>query len=357
MAKALKKRLPKNFEDILKEALVSGNMTKAQAVFETCDINARGGYGEATALMMSECSPTLARWLIDKGADINAVNIYGDTALSQSIRVRYDNHLPPDVLIDLGADIHLLNDEGCSALHAAADAKNLKALSLLLSRGAVVDALSKNQLTPLEYALKRISNIGLVEMVPVAKMLLAAGARSSQQSQAFVKRAAEEFEFHRAGFNKKLVEETSHAARALCELFNVEPPAVRQMHDGKSPIVAAGTTWAQQFESLWLAFVPSSGAAETVQGEVVRIAGKLSEQLVQECGGDWDKDFAAMLRAWLKHLASNNALNDAQLNEAKAIVALGRDADEKALGMPKLSVAWVKLNPTPIKLPKPSYKR
>jgi ankyrin repeat protein len=357
MAKALKKRLPKNFEDLLKQALVSDDLTKVQAVFETCDINARGGYGEATALMMSECSPALAKWLIVKGADINAVNIYGDTPLSQSIRVRYENHLPPHALIDLGADIHLSNNDGCSPLHVAADAKNLEALTLLLSRGAVVDALSTAQLTPLEYALRRVSNIGLIEMVPIAKALLAAGARSSQESQAFVKRASENFEFHRAGFNTESVEETSQAVQALCELFHVEPQARRQMHDGTSPIMATGKTWQEQFESLWQAFVPSSGAAETIQGEVVRLAGKLSHQLVQECGEDWDKDFRAMLLAWLKHLSSNNALSDAELTEAKAIVALGRNADEQAAIMPKLSLAWVKLNPIPIKLPKPSYCR
>jgi hypothetical protein len=353
--KPLKKLLPKNFSDLLKEALVSNSLTAVQAVFETADINARGGYSKGTALMMWDCTPTLAKWLVGKGADINAVDHYGRTALHEN--VGYNQHSLPEALIELGIDIHKQDRYGATALHFAMDRKNLEAVTLLLSHQACIDALNEDQLTPLEYALKRISNIGLVGMVPVAKVLLEAGARSTPQSQEFVKKAADEFEFHRAGFNKEYVVETSQAARDLCELFLVEPPTVRQMHDGTSPIMATGKTWQEQFESLWQAFVPSSGAAETIQGEVVRLAGKLSHQLVQECGEDWDKDFRAMLLAWLKHLSSNNALSDAELTEAKAIVALGRNADEQAAIMPKLSLAWVKLNPIPIKLPKPSYCR
>lgn len=355
--KPLKKLLPKNFEDILKESQVSGDIAAAQAVFETCDIDARGGYGKRTTLMMRNCTPVLARWLVAQGADVNAADDYGETPLHSSAFARYAHHLPPEVLLDLGADIHKTCRSGRTALHSAAGGKNLKSVTLLLTRGASVDVLSADGLTPLEYALQRMSNTDLIDMIPVIKTLFASGARSTQQSQAVVKRAVENFEFHRVGFNKDFVEETAAATRELCQLFDLEPPAFRQIHDGKSPIFVVGETWLEQFNSLWQALIPSSGACETVQGEVVRITGRMRDELLRNGGANWNRDFSAMLQAWLEHTASHHALNDALLSEASEIVALGRNCEGHTDSMIKLSLEWVKLNPMPIKLPKPSYKR
>lgn len=355
--KPLKKLLPKNFAEILKAAQISGDTAAAQAVFESCETDARGGYGKRTAMMMSDCTPALARWLVAQGADINAADDYGDTPLHGSAFARYAHHLPPEVLLDLGADIHKTCKAGRTALHSAADGKNLKSVTLLLARGASVDVLSTDGLTPLEYALQRMSNTDLVDMIPVINTLFASGARSTQQSQAVVKRAVENFEFHRAGFNKDFVEETAAAARELCQLFDLEPPALRQIHDGKSPIFAVGETWLEQFNSLWQALIPSSGACETVQGEVVRITGRVRDELLRNGGANWNRDFSAMLQAWLEHTASHHALNDTLSSEASEIVALGRNCEDHTDRMIKLSLEWVKLNPMPIKLPKPSYKR
>jgi Ankyrin repeats (many copies) len=355
--KPLKKLLPKNFAEILKAAQISGDIAAVQAVFESCEIDARGGYGKRTTLMMGDCTPALARWLVAQGADINAANDYGDTPLHGSAFARYAHHLPPEVLLDLGADIHKTCKAGRTALHSAADGKNLKSVTLLLARGASVDVLSTDGLTPLEYALQRMSNTDLVDMIPVISTLFASGARSTQQSQAVVKRAVENFEFHRAGFNKDYVEETAAAARELCQLFDLEPPTLRQIHDGKSPIVAVGKTWLEQFNSLWQALIPSSGACETVQGEVVRITGRVRDELLRNGGVNWNRDFSAMLQAWHEHLSSHRALNNTELNQACEIVALGRNCEDHTDSMIELSLAWVKLNPMPIKLPKPSYKR
>jgi hypothetical protein len=49
MAKAKKKLLPKDFEKLLD----SGDIDKMKAVFETCDVDARGGYAKQTALAQS----------------------------------------------------------------------------------------------------------------------------------------------------------------------------------------------------------------------------------------------------------------------------------------------------------------
>lgn len=46
MAKAKKKKLPKDFDEILQ----AGDFEAFKAVFESCDVNAYGGYGKEPAL-------------------------------------------------------------------------------------------------------------------------------------------------------------------------------------------------------------------------------------------------------------------------------------------------------------------
>ena len=60
MAKAKKKLLPKDFEALL----IAGDLEALRAVFETCDVNARGGYSKQTALAYHECPDDLAIWLV-----------------------------------------------------------------------------------------------------------------------------------------------------------------------------------------------------------------------------------------------------------------------------------------------------
>lgn len=77
MAKAKKKTLPKDFEELLK----LGNSDAIKAVFDTCDVNARGGTFKRAALAFNELPDDVARWLVDQGADTSATDSYGETPL------------------------------------------------------------------------------------------------------------------------------------------------------------------------------------------------------------------------------------------------------------------------------------
>jgi hypothetical protein len=74
---AKKQTLPKEFKDLLKTT----DLARLQAVFETCDVNARGGYAKQTALAFDDCPDELARWLVARGADLSAVDTWGNTPL------------------------------------------------------------------------------------------------------------------------------------------------------------------------------------------------------------------------------------------------------------------------------------
>src|SRR5258708_10393200 len=99
MAKPRKKLLPRNFEELLK----TGNLTELKAVFETCDLNARGGYGKQTALAYDECTDELARWLAAEGADLSATDSWGNTPLHSRAPSRRGR---TEILLILGADVN-----------------------------------------------------------------------------------------------------------------------------------------------------------------------------------------------------------------------------------------------------------
>jgi len=158
MTKPKKKLLPKNFEALLK----NGDIAALQAVFDTCDVNARGGYGKQTALAYDQCPDALARWLVAQGADLSATDTWGNTPLHRRARSRQGRI---DVLLELGADVHNASSAIGTPLHAAADSHHARNAWLLLQHGAGVDAVNREGLTPLELALRGCNNIDLEDMV------------------------------------------------------------------------------------------------------------------------------------------------------------------------------------------------
>jgi hypothetical protein len=355
--KPLRKTLPKDLDALFDAAAATGDDAPLKAALEACQPDARAGFGQYTALMNSRCTPALARWLVERGAAVDAVDTWGKTALFGSVFARFHHQLPPRILIELGADVQHLAKDGSTPLHAAADGKNVASARLLLAHGAAVDAPTSNGLTPLEYALARMSNVDLVAMVPLAELLLQSGAAVTPRAQVAVREAAERFEFARPGFAPDHVAETAAAAAALCARFDVAPPAARVMHDGVSPITAAGATWKERHAALWQLLVGPSGPCATVQGEVVRIAGRVLDELRRNGGVNWDADYDVMVAALGDHLASQvplSAADLARLREAQRAVRRDDLAPER---LAELAVAWVERNPRPIALEKPAYRR
>lgn len=185
----------------------------------------------------------------------------------------------------------------------------------------------------------------------------ASGAKVRPAAQTAVLAAATRFEFHRPGFARDSVAEASAACAALCTLFGVTPPPARVMHDGVSPITVAGATWQKRHEALWQLLVGSSGACATVQGEVVRITGRVLDELRRNGGGNWDADYDAMVAALGEHLASGTALSAEELADLRVAQRAVRRDDPAAARLAELAVVWVARNPVPMVLPKPAYRR
>jgi Ankyrin repeat len=350
VGKAKKKQLPKDFEALL----VNCSLEELKALFDSYDVNARGGVFKQTALAFHQCPDALARWLVERGADLAAGDSYGDTPLHSRAR-HWKGRI--EILLELGADVnHGENNRG-TPLHAAAGSCKASAADLLLRHGARVDALNRERQTPLAYALQRCSNTQIEGMAALAKVLLAAGARQTPEMKTFVARIGTDFEFHRSAFNRDSVEATSAALDELYVLFDAPPVPRRLVHDGRSPIVARSTDPQEQHQELWHLLVPSSGAAATVQGEVVRIAGRICDELERNGGVNWDQAYKKMADAFVLHVASGVALVEPLLRETRELVAQLKRKGGDPRRLSELAVTWVAQNPMPLKLPAPDYDR
>jgi hypothetical protein len=345
-----RKTLPANFEDLLSK----GHLQELIEIFNKCEIDARGGYGKQTALAYSDCPHDLAKWLVEQGADLQATDTWGNTPLHNRSRSISGNIKS---LLEIGADV---NNQGSSIgtpLHSAADSHNPGNTTLLLAYGAKMDILNSNGLTPLEQALKTCNNIDIVRTVQLARIYLDAGIKITPRMKEFVSEIGKRFEFHKAGFNKDSVAEVSTALDELYTLFEVQPEAERILHDGKSPIVTKEKNWPQQHEELWHLLVPSSGPAETIQGEVIRITGRIANELDGNGGANWDDGFKKMADAFLGFIRQGKPLSSSALAEAEEIVKNVKRKTGGAERMCELGVNWVIDNPSPLALPAVDYDR
>ncbi len=371
MAKAKRKALPKDFDQSLK----TSDLDTLETIFEKVDVNARGGVFKQSALAFNECPDELARWLVEQGADIDFGDNYGETPLHARAGHWQGNIA---ILLELGADVN--HDAGGRAtpLHRAAETGNLKAANLLIDHGADPNAKNSQGQSPLVFALQRCSNTHIERLAPMAERLLrvmpvepeknsfvgrifgrkpTSPSAITDEMRELVKKIGANFEFHRAGFNPQMVDAVSNALDRLYSLFDVPPVARRAMHDGKSDIVASAASWQEQHQELWEMLVPSSGAASTVQGEVIRISGRISDELERNGGANWNADYRMMADALLTHVASGNALPSTDLDAAKMTVSEVKSKHGDPAELCRHAVNWVALNPKPVELKAPPYHR
>ena len=95
----------------------------------------------------SNKNPNKIRALINKGADVNARNSYGNTPLHNA--TIYNNFEVVTALIDAGSDVNAKNNDDDTPLHCALDPEIVK---MLIKAGADVNAKNKDGNIPLHYA-------------------------------------------------------------------------------------------------------------------------------------------------------------------------------------------------------------
>lgn len=353
MAKKKRITLPKNFNELIE----AGDMEKLKAVYELCELHAYDGrYGMNTALHHYDVPDALVYWLVEQGLDVNIENYYGRTPLYVHATIGSNT---VKLLFELGGDIEKSDRYGNTPLHTAADFFHADTVRFLVEKGANIHMKNDMRKTPLAMALSACRNINIENMAEISAILLQAGAEVTPDMIERVKQIGQDFEFHRENFNKEYLSKTEEGLKKLYSLFGVEPIAKRQIHDGISPIIVEDGSWEKQYEYLWNLLIPSSGAAKTVQGEVIRITGRVRDELYRNGGVNWDRTYRKMLNALLQYFAMGIPLSEEELKEAKKLTSdIHAESDDYPVErLCELSVLWVLANPNPISLGKPDYSR
>lgn len=347
--------LPKEFNELLTD----GNIDQLKAVYNKCELTAHNGrYSLSTALHFGGVPDELVIWLIEQGLDINIPDYYGATPLYRQAILGRDT---VKLLCELGADIEKPNTYGDTPLHMAAEFFHPRTVKFLIDKGANVNAKNDMGRTPLASVLMVCRGIYIAQTAEIASMLLDAGAKKTPAMKEKVENIGKDFEFHRESIHPDYVEAADKGLTKLYELFDVKPVAKRITHDGVSPILVKEGSWEEQYEELWSFLIPSSGAAKTVQGEVIRIPGRVRDELDRNGGVNWDRNYRKMLQAIPHYLSLGTPLSDTDLEEAKQVISqiYGKDFNDgpRLDRLCQLALAWIKQNPNPIDLKEPNYNR
>ena len=355
MAKKKRVTLPKDFNELLTD----GNIDQLKAVYDKCELPAHDGrYSLSTALHFGGVPDELVIWLVEEGLDINIPDYYGATPLYRQATMGRDT---VKLLLELGADIEKTNTYGNTPLHVAAQFFHPKTVAFLIEKGANVNPKNDRGQTPLDSVLTVCRGIYIAQTAEIASMLLDAGAKKTSAMKEKIENIGKDFEFHREGINPDYLEAADQGLEKLYALFDVKPVAKRITHDGVSPILVKEGSWEEQYEELWSFLIPSSGAAKTVQGEVIRIPGRVRDELDRNGGVNWDRDYRKMLQALPQYLSLGSSLSEQELAETKELIAQvhGKDFDDEHRldRLCQLALSWIKQNPEPISLEKTSYNR
>lgn len=353
-----RKTLPKE----IKELLDIGDTAALKEQFLRCEPNAvlYSKYG-SNIFSLSPLPREFALWAKEQGADVNFEDHYGKTPIFYQASA-WDGDV--QLLIDLGADVGAADHTGVTPLHLAALCGRTGAVNALLEAGADVNAQSgridwPGFLTPLEKTL--LQDLPYGKLLEICHLLLDHGATITNRCREFLSKSAQRFQRVKRGISdiEFLCNQTENLER-LYRLFDVEPAEEVSFHDGVSPIYVPEKSVKEAFQWLWDYLVPPSGKAQTAQGEIIRIAGRIDHEITSNGGVNWDSDYRKMLRTFPKYLRLGNPLREEEVAQAERVTRLlydSRDDGTLSMQLCTYAVAWVSLNPQVLPLLEADYSR
>jgi ankyrin repeat protein len=113
--------------------------------------------------------------LLANGAEVNAKDNYGYTALMAAAASRRGHPEVVEALLAKGAEVNVKNEDGRTALMSASSAGKAEVVQLLLAKGADVNAKDNWGNTALDIASYRANS----PKPEIQKMLIQAGAKKS----------------------------------------------------------------------------------------------------------------------------------------------------------------------------------
>lgn len=270
------------------------------------------------------------KYLIDKGVSATAKDIYGMTPLHYAMRG--ENVEAAKILLEAGADPNARDIEGGLIPFKMACCMypfNKELVELFLYHGADI------------YITDNVTGEPYLYMLNKSKI----------EERKDVKEFLNEYE-------AKLKAEGKLPPKPKKKKITVDKP----LHDGKSEIIIkASDNWLDQYKELWNLLVPKQGKALTIQGEVIRICGKLAYEILDNGRINWDNDFEMMCKELSKYLLTcENRLSEEENKKIKSIISKIKKDTVKEKDFDKLMelcTKWILLNRIPIELTEVPYNR
>lgn len=112
--------------------------------------------------------------------------------------------------------------------------------------------------------------------------------------------------------------------------------------------------WWEEHERLWNELVPRSGQADSVQGELIRCCGKLTDEAYRNGNINWESGYALLARWAGKTLADPKTFTPQELERiAKSVDEIVRNYDTPDLSghgsayyyLSEMAVRWCLSNP------------
>lgn len=126
----------------------------------------------------------------------------------------------------------------------------------------------------------------------------------------------------------------------------------KPVHDGVSAIHVPEGDEDKAFQTLWEYLIPPYGKAQTAQGEIIRIAGRVQHEFLDNGCINWDEDFHKMLDAFLEYIQLGNSFSEEDVKTAEVLVQLLKENGDKGFIDDRLTkvlcscaMAWVRQNP------------
>ena len=361
----LRKTLPADIEQII----ASGDVEAVARAVERCEVGAylRGSAYESR-LMHFPASEEITDFLLARGEDINSRDRYERTPIHARVWARCLDQIP--LLIARGGDINACDTSDQTALFGVVERFPVADVSLMMSWGAdplvVADSRVYGKATLVENVVSWHNFLDAPRALAVIRLLLSVGAPVGER----VPIALRTMDRTRCTFithglpdhlSQSRVDEASAALSELCALFGVEQREAKPAPVvGERLVFDAGATPKQVFSRLWDQLVPDSGQCQTLQGEVIRIAGRVGYEVYDNGGINWDRSFGALLDQYLGVVRSGLPMAPASVARAEAAVASlkGRSMSHQAVDdITELAVAWVRLNPVLVEMDLPDVGR
>jgi len=341
----LRKTLPADIEQII----ASGDVEAVARAVERCEIGAylRGSAYEPR-LMHFPASEEITDFLLARGEDINSRDRYQRTPIHARVRSRCLDQIP--MLIARGGDINARDTSDQTALFGVVERFPVADVSRMIAWGAdplvVADSRVYGKATLVENVVSWHNFLDAPRALAVIRLLLSVGAPVGERVPIAL-RAMDRMRctFITHGLPETISQVTfDEASAALSELCELDPsvPALRQ------------------YGELWDLLVPDSGQCQTLQGEVIRIAGRVGHEVYDNGGINWDRSFGKLLDQYLSVVRSGLPMPPDSVARAEAAVASlkSRSMSHQAVDdITELAVVWVRLNPVLVEMDLPDVGR